>query len=178
MSTDAALTPPRLPRTPRRSRTLRLAAIAAAALLLIGWLAWYVLAPGDLPTSGRSTTAAGVAGTPLYIGMFAAPADFDRSLDVSGVKVHTEASAEVTVTPLLCVGAAVGVTTAPEQFCEDVVNPEGRTLEAGDSIIVEVAADGATEAHVERIEVAFREGLRWSTRPAGISGADVTIAGR
>jgi hypothetical protein len=178
MSSDAALTPPRLPRPAQRSRTLRIAGIVAAALLLGGWLVWYVVAPDDLATSEKTASASGVAGTPVYVGMFTAPAGFDRSLHLSGVKVHTEASAEVDVTPLLCVGATVGVTTAPERFCEEVVNPEGRTLGAGDSIIVEVTADGAAEAHVERIDLAFREGLRWSTQPAGISGADVTIAGR
>lgn len=145
------------------------------ALLVVGWIAWFVLTPADLPTSDDEVSAAGVAGTPVYVGMFTAPGDFERRLHLSGVKVHTEASAELKVTPLLCTGASIGVTTAPDRFCEELGDPEGGTLGAGDSIVIEIAAEAPVEAHVDRIEIAYREGPRWSTQPAGVSGADVTI---
>ncbi len=62
---------------------------------------------------------------PIYVGVFTAGSDFDRTLDLSGVKVHTTSNTDVSVTPLLCRGGTVGVTTDPESFCADLVNPEG-----------------------------------------------------
>lgn len=179
MSNDAALVPPALPRPPGRSSRARwIIGGVVAAVVVIGWLAWYVLSPGALPTSDSTVKAQGVAGNPIYVGMFHASADFDRTLHVSGVDVEGDIPEGVDVTPLLCHGAVNESTTAPEKFCGELVDPEGEELGAGDSIVVEVASDEAAEVHLDRIEISFRQDVRFGTEPAGISGADVVIVER
>ena len=120
----------------------------------------------------------GVVDTPLYVGMFAAADDFDRTLRISGVKVHTTTSAELSVTPLLCRRGTVGVTTRPEQFCADLVDPEGERLVGGDSIVLKIESAEAAVAVIEQVRIAYREDIRWDTQPAGADKAIVTIAGR
>ncbi|GAA3823130.1 hypothetical protein GCM10022242_25830 [Nocardioides panacisoli] len=177
MARDTALEPPTLPHPTTRPRTLRWLVLVAVVLVLGAWLAWFLRSPGALPTEDRSVTASGVVGTPLYVRAFSAPSDFGRTLHVSGVKVHTEASADVTVTPLLCTGGSINdVTTAPEQFCDDLANPEGKDLAAGDSILLEIQADQPVEAHIDRLSIGFRQDIRSATEPAGVAGVDVTLA--
>lgn len=176
MVRDAALEPPTLPHPTARPRTLRWVVVGAVVLVLVAWLAWFLRSPGALPTDDRSITASGVAGTPLYVRAFTAPADFGRTLHVSGVKVHTEASADVDVTPLLCTGSTNDVTTAPDQYCDDLTNPEGKDLRAGDSILLEIRADQPVEAHIDRIRIGFRQDVRSATEPAGVAGVDVSLA--
>lgn len=179
MSNDAALVPPALPRPPgRSSRTRWIIGGVVAALIVAGWLVWYLLSPGALPTSSNTVQGNGVAGAPLYVQMFQAPDDFDRTLNVSGVDVTGEIPDGVTATPLLCRGSFNGVTTDPASFCGDLVDPEGNELGAGDSIVVEVESDAAVEVHLDRIEISFRQDIRFGTEPAGISGADVVFVER
>jgi len=152
--------------------------LVVALGLLLTWLVWYALTPERLPVSAKVVNAKGVVGTPLYVGMFAAPADLDRTLRISGVRVHTTSDVKLKVTPLLCRRGTIGVTTQPEQFCADLVNPEGERLVGGDSIVVRVEADDAALAVIDRIRIAYREDIRWDTQPAGNRQAIVTVAGR
>lgn len=175
---DGALRKPPLPRISLQSRGWRIVIGLAGLLLLVGWLVWYATTPEKLPTDSRTITASGVVDTPLYVGMFAADDDFDRTLRISGVKVHTTTSAKLSVTPLLCRRGTVGVTTRPEQFCSDLVDPEGQRLVAGDSIVLKIDSGEAAVAVVDRIEIAYREDIRWDTQPAGADKAIITITGR
>jgi hypothetical protein len=138
---------------------------------------WYAVTPEELPVTDRTVNASGVIGTPLYVGMFTAPDDFDRTLRIAGVKVHTTASEKIVVTPVLCRRGTVGVTTKPDRFCNDVVNPEGERFVAGDSIVLKVESDVPALAVIDRIRIAYREDIRWETQPAGNHQAIVGIAG-
>lgn len=169
---------PRAP-DPRRARLLRISLIAAAVLLPLAWAVWYVTSPEDLPVDDREVYADGSTTSPVYVGMFHAPDDFDRTLHVSDVEVPAAApaSTDYDVTPLLCRGGAVGVTSDPERFCDALEAPDGQELGSGDSILVEVSAPAPTEITIERVEVSFRELLSWGTKEAGIARATVTITG-
>ncbi|TYL49529.1 hypothetical protein FXB39_12530 [Nocardioides sp. BGMRC 2183] len=172
---STSLTPPRLPRPPRQKRWWRALLVVATTGVLAGWLAWYVLTPAELPTDDQQVQASGVTGTPLYLGMFSVPDGFDRTLHIQGVKLSTTASTDLTVTPWLCQGGTVGVTTSPEQFCAALEDPAGAELSTGDSIVVEVSGEAAAIAEVDRIRIAFREDLRWGTHAAGHAGARVSL---
>lgn len=169
---------PPLPRISLQSRFWRFTFAGAGALLLLGWFIWYATTPEGLPTSAKTVSAPGVAGTPLYVGMFSAPDDFDRTLRISGVKVHATTSADLTVTPLLCRRGTVGVTTGPEQFCADLVDPAGQRLVGGDSIVLKFEAAEPVIAVVDQVRIAFREDVRWDTQPAGNEQAIVTFSAR
>ncbi|TQK71799.1 hypothetical protein FBY23_3599 [Nocardioides sp. SLBN-35] len=175
---DPELDTSRVPRPSLQSRGWRIAALAVALVLAVAWLVWYAMTPEDLPTSKKVVNANGVAGTPLYVGMFAAPADLGRTLRISGVRVHTTSDVKLKVTPMLCRRGTIGVTTQPGQFCADLVDPEGERLVGGDSIVVRIEAAEAALAVIDRVRIAYREDIRWDTQPAGNQQAIVTIAGR
>ena len=148
---------PALTVRPRRHTRAVVGGTVAAALAALG--VWYVNSPSDLPTSDEAVNASGTTDRPLYVGMFAPGSDFDRTLHLSGVKVHTTANTQVEVVPHLCLDGSVSVTTDPAAFCRELVNPEGRTLEAGDSIVLEVSSDETAIAVIDPIRLGFREGL-------------------
>jgi hypothetical protein len=175
---DRELDTSRVPRPSFQSRGWRIAALVLALVLALTWLVWYAMTPERLAVSRKVVNANGVVGTPLYVGMFAAPADFGRTLRVSGVKVHTTSDVKLKVTPLLCRRGTVGVTTQPDQFCADLVDPSGQRLVSGDSIVVRVEAGEPALAVIDRVRIAYREDIRWDTQPAGNQQAIVTIAGR
>lgn len=169
---------PRVPRLSFQSRGWRITGLVVALAIVLTWLVWYAVTPERLPVSKKVVNANGVVGSPLYVGMFAAPGDFGRTLRISGVKVHTTSDVELEVTPLLCRRGTVGVTTQPDQFCADLVDPEGERLVGGDSIVVRIESEHAALAVVDRVRIAYREDIRWDTQPAGNQQAIVTIAGR
>lgn len=171
------LSAPHLPRPPQQATWWRALLAVLSVAMLVSWVVWYVQTPEDLPTDDQEVRASGVPGTSLYLGMFDVPDGFARSLSISGVKLRTVASSDVTVTPWLCRGGTIGVTTSPEQFCAELVDPAGADLSPQDSVVVEVAGDERLVAEIERIEIGFREGLRWGTKPAGHAGAAVTLLG-
>lgn len=175
---DGALRAPGLPRPSLRSKGWRIVLAGTALALLAGWLIWYAATPEELPTTDRTVNASGVVDVPLYVGMFTTGDDFGRTLRVSGVKVHTTANAEITVTPVLCRRGTVGVTTDPGQFCSEMVDPEGERLVSGDSIVLRIESDRPALAIVDRIRIAYREDIRWDTQPAGNHQAIVSISGR
>jgi hypothetical protein len=175
---DRALGAPGLPRPSLQSKGWRFTLVGAAVVLLLGWLVWYAATPEELPTSDRTVSASGVVDVPLFVGMFTAGDEFDRTLRVSGVKVHTSANERISVTPLLCRRGTVGVTTDPDQFCSEMVNPEGERFVAGDSIVLKVESAKPALAIIDRIRIAYREDIRWDTQPAGNHQAIISIAGR
>lgn len=145
--------------------------------LLAALATWYVNDPADLPTSERTVRATTPVDVPVYVGMFAGSTTFSRTLELSGVKVHTVSNTDVEVVPLLCRGGTVGVTTDPERFCSDVVDPEGQAFGPRDDIVLRVTSDDPAIAVIDRVRLGFREGLQWGTRTAG-SPAEVTVVGR
>lgn len=145
--------------------------------LLVGLGIWYVNSPSGLPTSNATVNATAVAGQPVYLGVFAATDEFERTLHLSGVKVHTTANTQVEVVPHLCRNGSISVTTEPEAFCGELVNPEGESFGPGDSIVLEVSSEETAIAVIDRVRLGFREGLQWGTSEAG-SSAIVTIQAR
>ena len=150
-------------------------ALVAAAVLAV--TVWYVNSPESLPTSDEMISASTPVDQPVYIGVFSPESDFGRTLHLSGVKVHTTSNTAVTVVPLLCRGGAVGVTSDPDAFCDELVNPEGQTFGAGDDIVLEVTSSVAAIAVIDRVRLGYREGLQWGTHEAG-AGAVVRILAR
>lgn len=142
-----------------------LAALVVAAV--VGIAIWYANTPARLPVTDRSVSVSTPVDQPVYFGVFAPSDEFGRTLTLSGVKVHTTSNTEVQVVPLLCRGGTVGVTSDPETFCADLVNPEGKTFGPGDDLILEVTSAEPAVAVIDRVELGFREGLRWGTHEAG-----------
>ena len=175
---DSGLRAPWLPRPSWQSKGWRYSLAAGAVTLLVGWMVWYAATPEGLPVSDRVVKASGVVDTPLYVGMFTAPDDFERTLRIAGVKVHATATEKISVTPVLCRRGAIGVTTEPDQFCNDIIDPEGERLVAGDSIVLKIESDVPALAVIDQIRIAYREDLRWDTQDAGNHQAIVTLAGR
>ncbi len=145
--------------------------------LLAALAVWYVNNPSALPTSNATVNASTVAGQPVYLGVFAATDEFERTLHLSGVKVRTTANTQVDVVPYLCRDGSLAVTTEPGAFCGELVNPEGETFSPGDSIVLEVSGDDTAIAVIDRVQLAFREGVQWGTQEAG-SPALVNIQAR
>ncbi len=161
---------------PPRGRS-RWALLVTGIALLVALGIWYVNNPSALPTSNATVNASAVTGQPIYVGVFTASDEFERTLRVSGVKVHTTANTQVDVVPHLCRDGSLSVTTEPAAFCGELVNPEGQTFGPGDSIVLEVSSDESAIAVIDRVELGFREGLQWGTREAG-SRAIVSIRAR
>lgn len=151
-----------------QTRPRLLLAGGVVLLVLAGALTWWrSSSPQALPLDDRVINASTPVGQPIYLGVFRTGDDFGRTLHVSGVKIHATSNTAVSLTPLLCRGGAITVTTDPDQFCPVLIDPEGQTLGAGDQIVVQVLSDQPAVAVVDRVRVAFRETLRWATLPAG-----------
>ena len=161
---------------PQRGR-VRWATGIVFALLLAALVVWYVNSPSALPTSNATVNASTVAGRPVYLGVFAATDEFARTLHLSGVKVRTTANTNVEVVPYLCRDGSLAVTTDPDAFCGELVNPEGETFAPGDTIVLEVSGEETAIAVIDRVRLGFREGIQWGTREAG-STALVNIQAR
>ena len=145
--------------------------VLVAALMLV---AWNANNPQPLPTSNQQIPASTPVGAAIYVGVFQGGSGFTRSLHLSGVKVHTTSNTAVQVTPLLCLGGAIGVTTDPEAYCDDLINPEGQVFTSDDSIILEVTSDEPAVAVIDPVRLGFREHFQWGTMPAG-AGAVVRV---
>src|SRR4051812_33065440 len=91
--------------------------VLAVLLAVIGWVSTH---PDELPTSDTTVQAETPVGQPVYVGVFAAPADFDRSLHLAGVHVFATSTADVTIVPHVCHGGSVNITTTPESFCDEL----------------------------------------------------------
>ncbi len=161
----------------RRHPKLGLVAGVLVLALVIAMMVWRAQNPSALPLSSRTISATTPVGSAIYVGMFHGGNDLNRSLHLSGVKVHATSNTEVSLTPLLCKDGAVEVTTDVTPFCSAILNPEGETLSPSDSIVVRVSSDVPAIAVIDPIRLGFREALQWGTLPAG-AGAVVQVVAR
>jgi membrane-associated protease RseP (regulator of RpoE activity) len=160
--------------SPTGWRVLLYAVVLALLLAVIGWVSTH---PGELATTDTRVQAETPVATPVYLGVFGTPADFDRTLHISGVRVFATASSDVTIVPHVCHGGSVNVTTTPETFCAEFGPTEGATLESGDEIVLEVLGEVPTVVEIDRVRIAYRDGLQWATQDAG-ARARVSILAR
>jgi len=157
-----------------RSRWLVRVAGVLGIVVFVSIVGYVTTHPEELPTSDTVVRASTPVGRSVYVGVFQANADFDRTLEISGIKVFAVSSVPVTITPHLCLGGSLGVTSDPELFCTDLVDTEGATMTAGDEVVLEVTGDQPGAVDIERIRVAYRDRVQWATQFAG-SPAVVTI---
>jgi hypothetical protein len=158
-------------------RGWRIASYAGALVVLLAVIGWVSTHPKELATSAATVQAQTPVGEPVFVGVFGTPSDFDRSLHVAGVHVFATSAADVTVVPHVCYGGSVNVTTTPQTFCAAFGPTEGATLESGDEIVLEVVGDAPTVVDIDRVRIAYRDGLQWATQDAG-ARARVTILAR
>lgn len=159
----------------RRRPRATLAASVVAVAAVLGLVFWFVNSPTALATSDDTVAGSTPAGEGVYLGV--ARGEAGRTLHLAGVQVHVVADVAAEVTPLLCLGGSVRVTTDPEAFCAHLVEPDGEVLGSDDSIVLRVVAPSPGTVSVDRVRLGFREGVRWGTREAG-APAEVTVLDR
>jgi hypothetical protein len=162
--------------TPSR-RGWRIATYVVVLVLLLAVIGWVSTHPKALATTDTTVRAETPVGEPVYVGVFGTPADFDRSLHIAGVHVFATSTADVTIVPHVCHGGSVNVTTTPQSFCSEFGPTEDATLESGDEIVLEVIGDVPTVVEIDRVRIAYRDGLQWATQDAG-SRSQVSILAR
>ena len=162
--------------TPSR-RGWRITTYAVALLVLLAVIGWVSTHPDGLATTDTTVRAETPVGEPVFVGVYAAPADFDRSLHLAGVHVFASSTADVTIVPHICHGGSVNVTTTPESFCAELGPTEDATLESGDAIVLEIVGDVPTVVEIDRVRIAYRDGLQWATQDAG-ARSQVSILAR
>jgi hypothetical protein len=155
----------------------RIATYATVLALLLAVIGWVSTHPDALATTADIVQAETPVADPVYVGVYGTPADFDRSLRVAGVHVYATSGADVTIVPHVCHGGSVHVTTTPESFCRDFGPSEGATLRSGDEIVLEVVGDEPTVVDIDRVRIAYRDGLQWATQDAG-APARISILAR
>lgn len=162
--------------TPSRSGW-RIATYALVLLVLVAVVGWVSTHPKALPTTETTVRAETPVAVPVYLGVFGTPADFDRTLHIAGVHVFATAGADVTIVPHVCHGGSVNVTVTPETFCRELGPTEGATLTSGDEIVLEVVGTVPTIVRIDRVRIAYREGMQWATQDAG-ARSQVSILAR
>ena len=159
-------------------RGLRFTAYAVVLVVLLAVLGWVTTHPDPLPTSNTRVVASTPVTEPVFVGVFGTAADFDRSLHISGVRVFaTSTAGDVTVIPHVCHGGSINVTTTPESFCAEFGPTEGATFDEGDEIVLEVVGDTPAVVEIDRVRIAYRDGLQWATQDAG-APSQVTVLAR
>ena len=167
---------PRRPRRAKRSKLWGIIAVVGILVLVVGWIIWFLRTPDGLPVSSRTADGTGVVDQDVYVGMFAVGDDFDRTLRISDITVPVDADGSVDVEPKICRGGTISVTSDAERFCDELDDPDGADFSEGDSIVLVVSASEPTEVTIGRIEISFRDGIRWGTKEAGLDGATLTFA--
>jgi hypothetical protein len=162
--------------TPSR-RGWRITTYAVVLVLLLAVIGWVSTHPDGLPTSDTKVIASTPVTEPVYLGVFGMRADFGRTLHVAGVRVFASSTVDVTIVPHVCHGGSVHVTSTPESFCVSFGATEGATITSGDEIVLEVVGDAPGVVEIDRVRVAYRDGLQWATQDAG-SPSQVTILPR
>ena len=173
---SSSLEVPRRQRPEKRSKLWRIVVILATLAVAIGWLIWFLRTPDDLPTNSDRVIESGVVDQTVYVGMFAVGDDFDRTIRISEISVDVDPNDDVEVTPLICRGGTVSFTTDADSFCPELDEPDSADFSSGDSIVLAVTASAPTEVEIGRIEISFRDGIRWGTKEAGLDGATLTFA--
>jgi hypothetical protein len=158
-------------------RATRWAAYGGALVVVLAAVGWFSTHPAALPTSEKPVEATAPVGEPVFVGAFDPPAGFDRTLHVNGVRVFADATVATEVVPHVCRGGSLSVTTDPLSFCSSVDPTEGATLGPGDAIVLEVTGSAAGLVHVDRVRVAYRDGVQWAVQDAG-APVQVTFLGR
>jgi hypothetical protein len=148
--------------------------VLLALLAIVGWVSTH---PDPLPTSTTRVLASTPPGRPVFVGVFAPAGDADRHLHISGVHVSATATSDVTILPHVCHDGSINVTTTPERFCTPFGPTEDTALEEGDEIVLEVVGDTPGVVDIDRVQIAYRDGLQWATQDAG-APARVTILPR
>lgn len=174
--TSKSLEMPRRPAPAKRTKLGWILAVVAIFLLAVGWAVWFLRTPDGLPTSSRTAEGNGVVGQDVYVGMWAVGDDFDRTLHITDIQVGVEAEGDVSVEPQLCTGGTISVTSDASSFCTDLVDAEGADFTDGDSIVLVVRAAEPTTVKLGRLEVSYRDGIRWATQDAGLAGATLVFA--
>ena len=108
--------------------------------------------------------------------MFTVGEDFDRTIRISEITVDVTPDDDVEVTPLICRGGTVSFTTDADSFCPELDDVDDADFSSGDSIVLAVTASEPNVVDVGRLEISFRDGIRWGTKDAGIDGATLTFA--
>ena len=155
----------------------RITTYAVALLVLLAVIGWVSTHPDPLATTDTTVRAETPVGEPVFVGVFATPADFDRNLHLAGVHVFASSTADVTIVPHVCHGGSVNVTTTPESFCVELGPTEDAALESGDAIVLEIVGDVPTVVEIDRIRIAYRDGMQWATQDAG-ARSQVSILAR
>lgn len=158
-------------------RGWRITAYVGLLLAVLAVLAWVSTHPKALPTTTTRVQAETPVGEPVYLGVFGTPADFDRTLHVSGVRVFASSTTDVSIVPHLCHGGSVSATTTPDTFCREFGATEGATMKAGDEVVLEVSGTAPGVVAIDRVRVVYRDGLQWATQDAG-APSQVTILAR
>ena len=140
---------------------------ALLVLAVVALFAWYATHPPALPTTATRVTTSTTLQTPIYVGVYASPDDGGRTLHLNDVQVSGSGIAGYEATALICEHGALSVTVDPGQFCDDLVPAIGGVLRPGDQLVVRIHAPSPGNLHIARVDVSYREGLRWGTQPAG-----------
>jgi hypothetical protein len=172
---SGSLQVPRRQQAEKRSKLWRIFIILATLGVAVGWLVWFLRTPEDLPTESGRVTDSRVVDQTVYVGMLAVGDDFDRTIRISEISVDVSPDDGVEVTPLICRGGSLSFTTDAESFCPELDEPEDAEFSSGDSIVLAVTSSTATEVEIGRIDVSFRDGVRWGTEEAGLEGATLTF---
>ena len=162
---------------PRSRRGLWVTTYVVVLVVLIAVVGWVTTHPESLPTTDTRVNASTPVTEPVFLGVFGREAGFDRTLHISGVRVFASSTVEATITPHVCHGGSVRVTSTTESFCDELGPTEGATLAPGDTIVLEVVADAPGVVSIDRLRIAYRDGLQWATQDAG-APSQVTILAR
>ncbi len=173
---SSSLEVPRRQRPEKRSKLWRIVVVLATVAVAVGWLIWFLRTPDDLPTESGRVTESGVVDQTVYVGMFVVGDDFDRTIRISEISVDVTPGDDVEVTPLICRGGTVSFTTDADSFCPELDDVDDAEFSSGDSIVLAVTASEPNVVDVGRLEISFRDGIRWGTKDAGIDGATLTFA--
>jgi hypothetical protein len=176
MSSSSSLEVPRRRPTEKGSRLWRTFVIVATVAVAVGWLVWFLRTPDGLPTSTQTSVGTGVVDQEIYVGMFVVGDDFDRTLRISEISVDVSPDDDVEVRAMVCKGGSLSVTTDVDSFCPELDEPDGADFADGDSVVLAVTASAPAEVEIGRIEISFRDGIRWGTKEAGIAGATLSFA--
>ena len=157
-------------------RGLWITTYAVVVVVLLGVIGWVTTHPQPLPTSDARVIASTPVTEPVYLGVFGTE-DFNRTLHLAGVRVFASSTVDLTITPHVCHGGSVRVTTTPETFCEELGPTEDAAFDPDDTIVLEVVGDAPGVVTIDRIRIAYREGIQWGTQDAG-APAQVTVLAR
>jgi hypothetical protein len=158
-------------------RGLGITAYVVVLVVLLAVVGWVSTHPDSLPTSNTRVIASTPVAEPVFVGVFGTAADFDRNLHISGVRVFATSTSDVTIVPHVCHGGSINVTTTPDSFCAAFGPTEDAALDQGDEIVLEVVGDAPGVVDIDRVRLAYRDGLQWATQDAG-APSQVTILPR